>query len=275
MSSSSSIASQAKPTTYHVEEKEVSHEQSNNTHHSSISKIFTHGDGNELVTIGGHTYYRHELMSAFGGSLNPGASPFPTYNINPAPLGLFAFGVGCFIMGLFNARVMGITVSNIAISVCCFCGGISSMLAGILEFFTGNTFAFTLLLSYGGYWFSYAVIFMPSFGIAAAYEGTDQFENAIGLYLLAWALWTFFVVSLLLKSTLAFLSMFFGLAMTYLLMACAMMTGHMGVSRAGGVIGIITSIIAFYNAFAGVATPFNSYIIPPVVPLPEIKFGRK
>lgn len=274
MSSSASIASYEKPTTYHVEEREVHHQLIGDTHHSLISRIHTHGHGNHLVTIGGHTYYRHELMSAFAGSLNPGAAPFPKFNINPAPLGLFAFGVGCLIIGLYNARVMGINITNVAVSVACFYGGISSMLAGILEFFTGNTFAFTLLLSYGGYWLSYAAIFIPLFGIAAAYEGTDQFENALGLYLLGWAIWTFIVVLLLLKSTLAFLLMFFFLGLTYLTMGCAMMTGNMGASRAGGVIGIITSVIAFYNAFAGVATPFNSYIVPPVVVLPEIEIWK-
>ncbi|KAG5419510.1 mug86 [Candida metapsilosis] len=274
MSSSESINSYHKPDNYHVEHHQVDHQFTNNTHHSNISKVHTHGEGNELVTIGGHTYYRHELMSAFGGSLNPGPAPFPKFNINPAPLGLFAFGIGCLLMGLFNARVMGITIPNLSVAVACFYAGIVSMLAGILEFFTGNTFAFTLLLSYGGFWFSYAAIFMPSMGIAAAYAESDQFENAVGLYLIGWTIWTFLVWSLLLKSTLALVVMFFGLMMTYLVMACASLTGDMGVSRAGGVIGIITSIVAFYNAFAGVATPFNSYIVPPVVLLPEIKFGR-
>lgn len=274
MSSSSSIESY-KPSTSHVEVHEVQHLQTNQSHHSSISRIHTHGKGDELVTIGGQTYYRHELMSAFGGSLNPGVAPFPKFNINPAPLGLFSFGVGCLIMGLFNARVMGITIPNVAVSIACFYGSTALILAGILEFFTGNTFAFTLLLSYGGFWLSYAAIFIPLFGIAAAYEGTDQLQNAVGLYLLGWTIWTFIVVLLLLKSTVALLLMFVFLGLTYLVMACALFTEDMGVSRAGGVIGIITSIIAFYNAFAGVATPFNSYIVPPVVILPEMKFGKK
>ena len=274
MSSSDSSNTYQKPHPYHVEHHEVPKLHPNHSHRSFISSIHLHGDGNELVTIGGHTYYRHDLMSAFGGSLNPGVTPFPKYNINPAPLGLFAFGVGCLLMGLFNARVMGITIPNLTVSIACFYGGISLAISGILEFFTGNTFAFTLLISYAGFWFSYAAIFMPLMGIAIAYEGTDQFENAVGLYLIGWTIWTFIVVLLLLKSTAALLSMFLFLMLTFLVMACALFTGDMGVSRAGGVIGIITSVIAFYNAFAGVATPFNSYIVPPVVVLPEIEFGE-
>lgn len=254
---------------------EVHHHQSNSTHHSTISKIHAHGEGNELVTIGGQTYYRHELMSAFVGSLNPGPAPFPKYNINAAPLGLFGFGVGCLMMGLLNARVMGITIPNIAVGMAFFYGGVGAMGAGILEFFTGNTFAFTSLISYGAYWFSYGAIFTPQFGIAAAYEGTDQLNNAVGIYLLAWTMWSFFMLMFVLKSTLTFVLLFFFLGLTYLVMACALFTNDMGVSRAGGVIGIITSVIAFYCAYAGVATPYNSYFVPPVVPLPELKFGRR
>ncbi|KAI5965101.1 hypothetical protein KGF57_000894 [Candida theae] len=274
MSSTSSIDSN-KPATYHVEQTEVHHYQTNQTTQSSISRIHTHGEGNELVTIGGHTYYRHELMSAFGGSLNPGAAPFPKFNINPAPVGLFAFGVGCLLMGLYNARVMGITIPEVAVSIACFYGGLCTTLAGLLEFFTGNTFAFTLLLSYGGYWFSYAAIFIPQFGIAAAYaEDPVQFQNAVGLYLIAWTIWTYIVVSLLLKSTLGFVLMFVFLGLTYLVMAVSLFTENLTVARAGGIIGIITSVIAFYNAFAGVATPFNSYFVPKVVMLPEVSFGK-
>ena len=46
-------------------------------------------------------------------------------------------------------------------------------------------------------------------------------------------------------------------------------------TRGGGVIGFITAIIAWYNAFAGTATRFNSYVVPHVFPLPVIEFGKK
>ena len=37
------------------------------------------GDGGEFVIIGDHKYYRHELMQAFGGTLNPGLSPYQNH----------------------------------------------------------------------------------------------------------------------------------------------------------------------------------------------------
>ena len=52
----------------------------------------------------------------------------------------------------------------------------------------GNTFAATALTSYGGFWMSFAAIFVPWFEIESAYTataaGTMQFPQAIGLYLM-------------------------------------------------------------------------------------------
>jgi len=63
--------------------------------------------------------------------------------------------------------------------------------------------------------------------------------------------------------------------LTFILLACGSLTGKVGVTRGGGVIGFITAIIAWYNAFAGTATRFNSYVVPHVFPLPVIEFGKK
>ncbi|CAD1813232.1 Accumulation of dyads protein 2 [Candida parapsilosis] len=271
MSSSSSQIND-KPTTSHVDD----HNQEDSHHgHRFVSRIHIHGEGNELVTIGGHSYYRHELMSAFGGTLNPGAMPYPKVNMNPAPIGLCGFSLTCFVLSLYNARAMGITIPNVVVSLACFYGGVVQFLAGLFEFATGNTFAFTALVSYGAFWISYSCLFIEQFGIAAAYEGTDQFNNAVGLFLLGWVIFTLIIVLNTMKSTLAFFLLFLFLELTFILLACGSLTGKVGVTRGGGVIGFITAIIAWYNAFAGTATRFNSYVVPHVFPLPVIEFGKK
>ena len=74
----------------------------------------------------------------------------------------------------------------------------SSIFAGCFEFVTGNTFGMTALTSYGAFWLSYSAILVDSFGIAAAYEASEetasQLPNAIGFFLLAWGIFTFYVV---------------------------------------------------------------------------------
>ncbi|KAG5421339.1 mug86 [Candida metapsilosis] len=236
---------------------------------AGVSKVHIHGDGNEFVTINGQKFYRHELMAAFGGTLNPGAAPYPKININPAPIGLCGFALTTFVLSLVNARAMGITIPNAVVSLACFYGGMVQFLAGLCEFAAGNTFGFTALTSYGAFWLSYAAIFIESFGIAAAYAESDQKSGAVAFFLLGWALFTFLLLLNTMKSTWAFFSLFFFLFLTFLLLAGGDFSGRVGVTRAGGVIGVITAIIAWYNAFAGTATKLNSYITAHPFPMPS------
>ena len=155
---------------------------------------------------------------------------------------------------------------------CMFLRWCSSIFAGCFEFVTGNTFGMTALTSYGAFWLSYSAILVDSFGVAAAYEASEetasQLPNAIGFFLLAWGIFTFMLWLNTLKSTVTFSSLFFLLFVTFLLLAGGEFSGRVGVTRAGGVFGVITAIVAWWNALAGTATPTNSYFQPVSIPLP-------
>ena len=123
---------------------------------------------------------------------------------------------------------------------CMFLRWCSSIFAGCFEFVTGNTFGMTALTSYGAFWLSYSAILVDSFGIAAAYEASEetasQLPNAIGFFLLAWGIFTFMLWLNTLKSTVTFSSLFFLLFVTFLLLAGGEFSGKVGVTRAGGVL---------------------------------------
>jgi succinate-acetate transporter protein len=52
------------------------------------------------------------------------------------------------------------------------------------EFATGNTFGALAFTSYGAFWISFAVIFIPFFNVAAAYTDPTEFTDALGHYLI-------------------------------------------------------------------------------------------
>lgn len=238
-----------------------------------VSKIVTSGDNNQYIHIGNKVYHRYDLMEAFGGTLNPGLSPYPVRQIgNPSPLGLCGFAMTTFVLSMFNARAMGITVPNIVVGLACFYGGFAQFAAGIWEGVVGNTFAMCALTSYGSFWLAFAAINIKSFGIAAAY-GTDthQFKTAVSFFLLGWTLFTFMLTLCTIKSTVAFFSLFAFLTITFILLTAGDLTGKVGLTRAGGVFGVITAFIAFYNAFCGTATPTNSYITGKPIRLPWVR----
>lgn len=237
---------------------------SSNENEQGIGKIHTTGDNEEYVILGNKKYLRHELMQAFGGTLNPGLSPPPSHNFaNPGPLGLCAFALTTFVLSMYNAQAMGVTTPNVVVGLTAFYGGAVQLFAGLWEIMVGNTFGGTALSSYGGFWLSYMAINIESFGIVAAYgDDTEQFHNAVAFFLLGWAIFTFMLTLCTMKSTVAFCALFSCLTLTFILLAAGDFSGKVGVTRAGGVVGVITAFLGFYNAFAGVANSQNSYFVP-------------
>ncbi|KAK6203097.1 accumulation of dyads [Scheffersomyces amazonensis] len=240
-----------------------------------VTKVVTEGD---YVTFGNEKYLRSELVEAFGGSFNPGLSPPPKHNMgNPGPLGLSAFALTTFVLSLINCEARGVTIPNVVVGLAYFYGGFAQLIAGMFEIAVGNTFGGVALSSYGGFWGSWAAIYTPSFGILDAYaESTGKdLPYAVGLYCVAWFIFTFFLMLMTLKSTVAFFGIFFFLSITFLLLAIANFTGKVAVQKAAGVFGLITAFFAWYNAYAGIANEQNSYITVKAIHLPDLQDRRK
>lgn len=227
---------------------------------TDVQRIHTSGADDEFVHIGNTKVYKHELIAAFGGTLNPGLHEAPSRKFaNPSPLGLCGFALTTFVLSLVNVHARHVTTSNIVVGLAFFYGGVVQLFAGMWEIVVENTFGATALSSYGGFWLSFAAINTDAFGIVAAYDDPKDLASALGFYLIGWFIFTFLLLLCTIRSTVAFFALFFMLDLTFLLLACGEFTGHVGVAKAGGWFGIITAFIAWYNAFAGIATKENFY----------------
>ena len=71
---------------------------------------------------------------------------------NPAPLGLLAFGMTTVLLNLHNAGFFELNSMILAMGLCY--GGLAQVVAGIMEWKKGNTFATTAFISYGFFWLS-------------------------------------------------------------------------------------------------------------------------
>src|SRR5262249_32196951 len=104
---------------------------------------------------------------------------------NPAPLGLLGFGMTTVLLNLHNAGFYELNSMILAMGICY--GGVAQIIAGIMEWRKGNTFATTAFISYGLFWFSLVVlIVLPKIGWANAVDNT-----AMAAYLAMWGLFTF------------------------------------------------------------------------------------
>jgi succinate-acetate transporter protein len=233
-----------------------------------ISKVTTSSDGN-YVYLGTKKFAKEDLMKAFGGTLNPGlAAPSVHKFGNPAPLGLSAFALSTFVLSLVNAGAMGVKNDSIVVGLAIFYGGFIQLLSGMWEMSVENTFGALALSSFGGFWMSFGAISIPWFGIANSYTDPVELDNAVGFYLLGWSIFTFMLTLCTMKSTLAFFSLFFFLAVTFLLLAIGKLGKVPGSTTAGGVLGIVVAFIAWYNAYAGLANRQNSYVRVTALQLP-------
>ncbi|CAG8949712.1 hypothetical protein HYFRA_00004030 [Hymenoscyphus fraxineus] len=227
-------------------------------------------------------------LPAFGGDFQPGLyRPDPHRKFaNPAPLGLAAFALTTFVLSLINIQVRDVREANIAVALAYGYGGLVQLLAGMWEMAVGNTFGATALSSYGGFWLSYAIISTPGgFGIAAAYtgagKGVNDFNNALGYFLIGWFIFTFLLVLCTLKSTVAFFMLFFTLDLAFLFLAIGHLeadaTGkvYLNAQKAGGYFGLFAAFLAWYNALAGIADSSNSFFIIPVAHFPWSAKGRE
>lgn len=235
------------------------------------SKVTFCGDGEQFIIIGDKKFYRHELMTAFGGTLNPDRyAPYPVHQFgNAAALGLAAFGLTTFVLGLYYSGAMGIKIPTVVVGLAVFYAGTMDFVTGIWELVIGNTFAGTVLTSYGSFWLAFSTLFIEAFGVTKAYaDDPDQLANATGLFLIGWFIFTLIMTLMAVKSTVMFLGLFLGLDFTFLLLAIANFTGNTAVTKAGGIFAILAAFCGWWCAFAGTANKQNSYFTANPIPLP-------
>ncbi|PLW44947.1 hypothetical protein PCANC_13513 [Puccinia coronata f. sp. avenae] len=191
---------------------------------------------------------------------------------NPAPLGLASFAATTFVLSLFNLQTQGIKTENLIVSMAFGYGGLVQILAGMWEFACGNTFGATAFSSYGGFWISFGLILYPNSGILAAYATKkNELESALGLFLFSWFIFTTMMLLGSLRTSVALVTLFFFLDVTFLLLALGKLCAESdALTKAGGVFGVITAFIAWYTAAAGLLEAENSYIR-----LPTISLGDK
>lgn len=134
------------------------------------------------------------------------------------------------------------------------------------EFKTGNTFGATTFSSYGGFWLSFALIFVPGADIIGGYStaGAHVLDQSLGIYLLSWAIFTGILLIASHRSSVGLVSLLFFLFITFILLAAAKFNNSLTTQVAGGAFGVITALIAWYNALSGLLTKESSHFTLPI-----------
>jgi succinate-acetate transporter protein len=187
----------------------------------------------------------------------------PTSIADPGPLGLAAFALTTFVLSMFNSGLVSDKGEPIVFALALTYGGIAQFAAGLWEFRTGNTFGAVAFCSYGAFWLSFwAFVQFYEAKVPAADAG-----HAVGLYLIAWGIFTAYMFVASLRTTAAVAAVFILLAITFFVLGIGNANGSTGTIKLGGYLGLVTAIVAWYASFAVVTNSTFGRTVLPVRPL--------
>lgn len=205
------------------------------------------------------------------GQADPTAGPAARHDVNfvptpiadPGPLGLAAFALTTFVLSMFNAGLVSDKGEPVVFALALTYGGIAQFVAGLWEFRTGNTFGAVAFCSYGAFWLSFwAIEQFYAAKIPAADAG-----HAIGLYLIAWGIFTAYMFIASLRTTVAVALVFLLLAITFIVLGIGNAGASTGTIKLGGWLGLVTAVVAWYASFAVVTNATFGRTVFPVRPL--------
>ena len=193
--------------------------------------------------------------SAVSSGMTPGS-----HLADPAPLGLAAFALTTFFLSFVNAGLVPASVEPVVFGLALAYGGGAQLLAGMWEFAKGNTFGATAFSSYGAFWLSFwwLTAHLADYKIPESDVG-----KGVGLYLIAWGIFTAYMSVAATRVSGAVLAVFVLLTLTFFVLGVGDLTGTSGITKLGGWVGILTAIAAWYASFAGVtAFTFKRALVP-------------
>ena len=188
---------------------------------------------------------------------------------NPGPLGLAGFGLTTVVLSSINAGILPHEAVTAVVPLAFAFGGLAQLIAGVLEFRTGNTFGMVAFTSYGLFWWWFALL---NWTIGAGWLKAPP-AAAAGTVLLIWGVFTLLMWIVTFRLSKAVWSIFLLLWITFFLLAWGdfgYSLGSLTCRQIGGYFGLLTGIDAMLVAFIEVLNATaNRTVIPlgaPILP---------
>jgi uncharacterized protein len=180
---------------------------------------------------------------------------------NPAPLGLLGFGMTTVLLNIHNAGFYPLNTMILGMGI--FYGGICQIIAGVMEWKKGNTFATAAFTSYGAFWLLLvALLLLPKVGL-----GTATSEGAMAAFFFMWGLFTLVMFIGTLKLNKALMFVFGSLTLLFFLLCLRDATGSAVIGKIAGYEGIICGLSAIYAALAQVLNEVYGRVVWPIGPV--------
>lgn len=182
---------------------------------------------------------------------------------NSAPLALAAFAVTTFMLSMINAGLVNVSIIPVVFGVALMFGGLTQLIAGVIQFRTGNTFGGVLFGTFGAFWlslFAIAEFFLKD--VPAAQAG-----HALGLFLYAFGIFTVWIFVASFRTNVVVVLALADLAATFFVLGAGNYGGSTSLVHAGGYLGLIVAAMAAYLSCAELCDAAYQREVLPVWPL--------
>jgi succinate-acetate transporter protein len=181
---------------------------------------------------------------------------------DPAPLGLAAFATTTFLLSAANANWMGAASGAAFLGYAFAYGGFIQLLAGMWEFRNRNVFGATAFSTYGGFWIGLGLWVL----LVAPKDTALQAGHDKAWIVLAFAIVNTYLLILSTQLTTAVFLVFLTLEATEILLFAGGFANSTGLVKAGGIVGVITAVVAWYTSAAGISNGIGGKLRFPVGP---------
>ncbi|HEX4701332.1 MAG TPA: acetate uptake transporter [Pseudonocardiaceae bacterium] len=192
---------------------------------------------------------------------NAAATAAAQTSADPGPLGLAGFAATTFVLMFVKVGIVDAAVVAAVLPLALFYGGLGQLLAGLLEYRRGNTFGTTAFCTYGAFWLGFVFYVWFFAKDAGTHAGT-----AAGMFELMFGIVTAYLTIAALRVSGAVLTVFVLLTLTFVVLAIGDLATSNGITKVGGVIGILTALAAFYTSAAIVINDTWKRVVLPTFP---------
>jgi len=179
---------------------------------------------------------------------------------NPGPLGLLGFGLTTCVLSAVNAGLLPHEAVAAVVPLAFAYGGVAQIIAGILEFRTGNTFGMVAFTSYGLFWWWFALL---NWTIGAGWLKAPP-ASAAATVLLLWGVFTLLLWIVTFRLSKAVWSIFLLLTITFFLLAAGDYGMGASLGRMGGWLGLLTGVDAMLVGFLEVLNATAGRVVVPL-----------
>jgi uncharacterized protein len=194
---------------------------------------------------------------------------------DPAPLGLAGFALTTFLLSAVNAGWAKNTTGGDWWGYAIAYGGIAQLLAGMWEFRNRNVFGATAFSTYGAFWIGLG-LWLHFIAPTATAANLVALNRDLGWILLAFAIFNTYMLLWSTQVNWAVFSVFLTLEVTEILLFIGNFATKKpalppfnvfpatGLITAGGWVGVLTALVAWYTSAAGVINGMKGRHVAPV-----------